>query len=157
EYTTGNCVNCSWVLGSEMPFDDDNQKFNQNALILGYTKSESSWGFGYGFDKILYNKATIMPNPENRKRTISYGLNFIHLNRSMKLDKDFNLVNKLHVDYGKRIRSFHWMVGLSLNYFLYELKEQSDSYKINSWRVATGKAFGYNSEFWPGYRVGFQF
>lgn len=157
EYTTGNCLNCSHVLGSEMPFDDRNQKFNQNALILGYNRHQDTWGFGYGFDKILYNKATIMPNPENRKRTISYGLNFLHLNRSMKLDKDFNLVNKLHVDYGKRIRSFHWMAGLSLNYFLYELKEQSDSYKINSFRISTGKMLGLNSEFWPGYRLGFQF
>jgi len=156
EFTTGNCVNCSYVLNSEMPFDDRFQQFNQNALIAGYNPVQKTWGFGYGFQRMLYYKASVMPNRANRKYFIDYGISFIHLNREMKVDDHFNLVNRLHLDYGKRIRSAYLIFGIAINYFLFE-EEDQDVYKINSARIATGKMMKWNSELWPGYRVGVQF
>jgi hypothetical protein len=156
EYTTGNCLNCSYVMNSEMPFDDMNQIFNQNALIAGLDPFQHTWGFGYGFQKHLYNKFSIMPSPFNRKRIIIYGLKFIHLNRTMSFDKTFNLVNRLNLDYAKRWRSFYFFVGVSLNYFIYESEVGSDVYKINSLRMPAGKFMGLSSDLWPGYAVGVQ-
>jgi len=157
EYTTGNCVNCSWVLYSEMPFDDNNQLFNQNALILGWDYFNDTWGFGYGFQRVLYNKATIMPSPKNKVRVMNYGFKFLHLNRSMSFDKTFNLLTRLNFDYGKKWRSLYVFAGVSLNYFLLKAEDGDDVYKIRSAKISMGNVGNLNSEFWPGYSVGFQF
>ena len=157
EYTTGNCLNCSRVFDSEMPFDDRNQIFNQNALILGYDPFQQTWGFGYGFQKVLYNKATMEGSPLNRRKVLTYGIKFLHLNRDLTFDQSFNLLNKFNLDYGKRWRAFYLFIGVSLNYFLYESKEIEDVYKIKSVLLSSGKVFEWNSTVWPGYQIGVQF
>lgn len=157
EYTTGNCLNCSWVLGSEMPYDDNNQIYNQNALILGLDPWQDTWGFGYGFQKVLYNKFRMPPSPLNKKRVISYGIKFLHLNRSLSFDDSFNLLSRLNVEYGKRWRFLYVFAGVSLNYFLSEVESSEEVYKIRTTRVATGKVGDLNGEIWPGYVIGVQF
>ncbi len=157
EYTTGNCLNCTWIIGSEMPYDDANQIYNQNALIIGYDHFQKTWGFGYGFQKVLYNKASIMPSPFNKRRVINYGLKFLHLNRSLSFDDSFNLLSRLNLDYGKRWRSLYFFAALSLNYFILEDEGDGDVYKIRSVKISTGKLGELKSEFWPGYAFGIQF
>ncbi len=154
EYTTGSCYNCS-VTQSEMPFEGRNQIFNQNALILGYDPFQDTWGFGYGFQKILYNKSSMLPSdPGNRKWLKSYGIKFLHLNRTMSFDKSFNLVNRVNFDFGKRRGSMYLFVGASLNYFVHEAQ---DDYQIKSIKISTGEIFNLTSELWPGYSLGVQF
>lgn len=156
EYTTGNCMNCSRTQSS-MPFDDKNQIYNQNALIISYDPFNNTWGFGYGFVKILYNKSSMLPTDRNnRKRIISYGIRFLHLNREQKFDRSFNLLNRLHVEYGRRFMGRYVFVGASLNYFLRDAEIGADVYKINSLKVSSGQFFNFNTDFWPGYTVGFQ-
>ena len=157
EYTTGNCWNCTWIIGSEMPYEESNQTFNQNALIFGYDSRQDTWGFGYGFQRVLYNKFTIKPSPLNRKRVIAYGIKFLHLNRDMTFDKTFNLLTRLNIDYGKRWKFLYVFVGASVNYFIYEPTEGSNVYKVRSVRISTGDVGKYISEMWPGYSVGIQF
>jgi len=135
EYTTGNCVNCSHVLYSEMPFEDNNQLFNQNALIFGWDYFQDTWGLGYGFQRVFYNKATIMPSPDNKRRVMNYGLKFLHLNRSMSFDRSFNLLSRLNFDYGKKWRFLYVFAGISLNYFLHEAEDGGDVYKIRSAKI----------------------
>ncbi len=156
QYTTGNCLNCS-VAQSEMPFDDANQIFNQNALIMGFDPVTSAWGFGYGFEKQLFNKSSMLPTDvNNRKRLIIYGVTFMHLNRQWgQFDKSFNLLNKLHAEIAKRKWGHYVMVGVSLNYFMYESGTDS-FYRINTTKIPAGKPFGFDSYLWPGYTIGFQ-
>lgn len=156
EYTTGNCLNCSRTQ-SGMPFDDKNQIYNQNALIVGYSPQNNTWGFGYGFEKILYNKSSMLPTDRNnRKRIISYGIRFLHLNRKLEFDRTFNLLNRLHVEYGKRFMGRYVFVGVALNYFLRDKEVGVDEYKINSLKISTGRFFDLESDFWPGYVIGIQ-
>jgi hypothetical protein len=155
ETSTGNCANCS-PHQSEMPYDDVKQKSNQNALIFGYNPFENSWGLGYGFQRLLYNKVTMMLSPLNKKKMIGYGVKFIHLNRSMSFDKTFNLVNRLNIDFGWRKSIGYLYMGLSLNYFLVE-PEMKDAYRINSAKIDAGELFGLSSSLWPGYTIGLQF
>jgi len=155
ERTSGMCYNCSPGM-SEMPYYERQQKFTENALILGYNPSKQSWGFGYGLQRVLYNKVTMELSPANRKKMISYGIKFIHLNRSMQFDNTFNLVNKLHIEYGVRKRFAYLFAGLSLNYFLCEA-EAIDSYQVNSFTLETPDFLGLATSFWPGYVVGIQF
>jgi hypothetical protein len=157
EWTSGNCLNCSRVLGSEMPFDDRNQIFNQNSLIVGFNPGMHSWGFGYGFQKLLYSKLTIMPSPFNRKRMITYGVKFLHLNRSSGLDRSRNLLTKLNLDYGKRWRGMYIFSGFSLNYFVHEKKDPDGIYRIRSTKINAGKPLGLAGVLWPGYAFGVQF
>lgn len=157
ERTTGNCLNCSYVLGSEMPFDDNNQIFNQNALILGYDKQQRTWGFGWGFQKVLYNKFSMPPSPLNRKRVITYGVKFMHLNRSLSLDKTFNLLNRVNVEYGRRFKFLYVFAGVSFNYFIFESAEGEDPYHIRSYTYYTPNVGHYKTKIWPGYSIGFQF
>ncbi len=154
EYTTGSCQNCS-VTQSEMPFEGRNQIFNQNALIVGLDPFMETWGFGYGFQKILYNKSSMLPSDRNnRKKQITYGAKFLHLNRTMSFDKSFNLVSRFNCDIGKRWRSMYLFIGASLNYFVHQ---PQDEFNIKSIKISTGNFFGLQSDFWPGYSVGIQF
>ena len=156
EYTTGNCLNCTWIIGSEMPYEENNQIFNQNALVAGYDPSQETWGFGWGFQKVLYNKFTIKPSPLNRRRIISYGGRMLHLNRSTSFDKSFNLLTKLHVEYGKRFKWLYVFAGISMNYFVFDSQEGSDVYKVRSVKWSTGDIGPWTSEAWPGYSIGLQ-
>lgn len=157
EYTTGNCLNCSWVIGSEMPFDDSNQIYNQNALIVGFDPWQDTWGFGYGFQKVLYNKFSVRPSPLNKKRVITYGIKFLHLNRSLSFDDSFNVLSRLNVEYGKRWRFLYVFAGVSFNYFLSEVEESKDVYKIRSTTFAAGDIRDLKGQLWPGYVFGIQF
>ncbi|HTF17420.1 MAG TPA: hypothetical protein VK658_05070 [Chryseolinea sp.] len=156
EFSTGNCLNCSWILGSEMPYDDDNQIYNQNVLIAGYDGARQTWGFGYGFQKVLYNKATIKPSPLNKKRVISYGAKVMHLNRSLSYDKSFNLLTRLNVDYGRRIKFLYLFGGVSMNYFIFEGGESGAYYEVRSIKIHSGTLGAYKTEMWPGYSIGVQ-
>jgi hypothetical protein len=154
EYTTGNCLNCSRTQ-SGMPFDDKNQIYNQNSLVLSYDPYQKTWGFGYGFQKVLYNKSSMLPTDRNnRKRIINYGIKFVHFNKDLSFDHSFNLLNKLHVEYGKRWQGHYIFIGASFNYFLRD--SATDFYKINSLKISSGEFFGLSSDFWPGYTFGFQ-
>jgi len=88
---------------------------------------------------------------------ITYGIKFLHLNRSLSFDDSFNLLSRLNLDYGKRWRFMYIFVGLSLNYFLHETDQSEDVYKIRSAKISTGKVAGVYSDFWPGYVIGIQF
>ena len=158
ERTTGNCLNCTWTQ-SEMPIDDRHKIFNQNALILGLDLSLNTWGFGYGFQKVLYNKSSMLPtDPNNEKWLTTYGVKFMHLNRNRNFDKTFNLLNRINLDFGKRKWSGYMYVGVSLNYFIYADGEAgADVYKIRSVVIPAGHPFNLNADFWPGYSAGFQF
>jgi hypothetical protein len=158
EYTTGNCLNCTWTQ-SGMPLNDNNLIYNQNSLILGIDPQNSTWGFGYGFQKVLYNKSSILiTDKNNRKRLIVYGLKFMHLNRDRNFDHSFNFLNRLNFDYALRKFSGYVYVGVSLNYFMFEGGESGgDIYKIRSIRIPAGNPFGLHADFWPGYAIGFQF
>jgi hypothetical protein len=153
EYTTGNCMNCSYVMETEMPILDDNKIYNQNALILGYDHWRKSWGFGWGFQKVLLNKFSVAPHVLNERRLITYGVRFMHLNREMELDRDFNLLTRLNVDWGRRWQGVHLFAGVSINYFLQEHAVEG-SYLVNSVELFKGNHFGLGSSFWPGYSVG---
>lgn len=166
ERTTGNCLNCSATLLGEMPFYDNYKKYNQNALIVGFNPRQNNWGFGWGFQKVLYNKNSMKPNdPRNELWVITYGAKFIHLNRNMSLDRAFNLVTRANIDMGLRKLGKvkvplggYVHVGASLNYFLYEGSERgADQYEIRSWRIPAGRMKGYLADFWPGYSVSYQF
>jgi hypothetical protein len=157
EHTTGNCLNCSRVFDSQMPFNDRNQIFNQNALIVGYDPINSTWGFGYGFQKVLYNKVVMYGSPLNKTRVITYGLKGLHLNRSLSFDQAFNLLTRLNVDYGERWRGKYWFVGLSMNYFMHERSELITDFKIRSASLSAGKFPGLAAHAWPGYELGVQF
>jgi hypothetical protein len=162
EYSTGNCMNCTWTQ-STMPYWDFNQQLNQNVLILGYDRWKETWGFGYGFQKLLYNKSSMNPKDvNNKKRMITYGARFMHLNRSLKFDKDFNVVTRLNFDWGTfdwgtKLKSYYWFVGLSLNYLIYDGTQDEESFRIESMTIATGKVMDMQSLLWPGYNIGLHF
>ena len=159
EYTTGNCQNCTWTVAGPigMPYTENNKKLNQNALIVGFDPMRDTWGFGWGFQKILYNKVSIRPfDPRNEQRMISYGVRFIHLNRELQLDKTFNVVTRFHIEWGRRYRFLYWYGGVSANYFLQDSKEDKALYKINSTKIAAGKVGEWGSFVWPGYTIGIQ-
>jgi len=156
EYTTGNCLNCTWTQ-STMPFADRNQIYNQNALIAGYDAGRRTWGFGYGFQKVLYNKNSMLPtDTNNKKRVIHYGVKFLHLNRDLSYDKNFNVLTRLNLDYGRRWRWLYFFAGVSLNYFLQDAMGTEDVYKIGSKKYDAGELFGHKAQVWPGYAVGVQ-
>lgn len=155
EYTTGNCMNCSYA-PTEMPFLDNEKIYNQNSLIVGYDHWNKNWGFGWGFQKVSFNKVSVAPNPGNERRVITYGIRFMHLNRELSFDKAFNLLNRLNVDYGIRWRSKYVFAGLSLNYFVRE-KEDEKVYKVNSVEFLKGSISGMAASFWPGYAIGMHF
>lgn len=156
EYTTGNCFNCSWTMDTQMPILDKHKVFNQNALILGYDHFNRNWGFGYGFQKVAYNKWSVAPHAFNEKRVITYGIRFMHLNPSMSFEKQFNLLNRLNIDIGKRWRGKYIFGGISLNYFLQEANDE-DVYAVRSLTMSAGKIGGLKSALWPGYNLGVQF
>jgi hypothetical protein len=157
EYSTGNCLNCTYTQ-SGMPYADLNKIYNQNILILGYDHWENTWGFGYGFQKILYNKHSMLPTDKlNERRVIHYGLKFIHLNRDKTIDKTFNLITKLNVEIGKRYGGKYLFGGLSINYFLFKDMEGVEQYTFRTVTLNTGSVLDLESLLWPGYTAGLQF
>ena len=156
DHTTGNCLNCSGTL-TDLPLFDSNKKLNQNPLIIGFDPARHTWGFGYGFQKILTNKFSIAPHPFNEKRMIGYGFKLLHLNKTLNFDHSFNLLSRLNLDYGKRWRSLYVYAGISLNYFLHDAQETAEDYKIRSVTVSSGKLLDFKADAWPGYELGLHF
>ena len=163
EYTTGNCLNCSPAgMGkSDMPYNDSWKKLNQNALILGFDPRYDTWGFGYGFMRILLQKVVMLDKldaPRNERHMISYGGRLMHLKRSMSYDRSFNLLTRLHVEYGyKKKFGPRYFAGVSLNYFAHESTDVAGDYHIAAPVVALGNAGDVLNSLWPGYAVGIQF
>jgi hypothetical protein len=161
EYTSGNCMNCTYTQ-STMPYWDFNQQMNQNVVIFGYDRWRETWGFGYGFQKLLYSKNSMNPkDPENRKRMITYGARFIHLNRSLSLDKTFNILTRLNFDFGKfkwgkKYKSYYWFVGASINYYVYD-DDGEEGFDVRSITLYEGTLSEYKTMLWPGYNVGLHF
>lgn len=156
ERTSGNDYNGT-ATQSGMPYEGRNLKHNQNALFAGYNPMRKTWGFGYGFEKVLYNKSSMNPkDPRNRIRMMSYGLRVVRLNREMNLDKKFNLVSRLHGEYGRRFKGKYIYVGAALNYFVHNRNVEMKEYGINSAIISAGNFLNNKAEFWPGYSVGVQ-
>ncbi|GHM99815.1 hypothetical protein WSM22_13050 [Cytophagales bacterium WSM2-2] len=156
EYTTGNCWNCSANL-SELPFHENNTIYNQNPLLAGYNPLYKTWGFGWGVERIFYNKHSMLPVDKlNNICMMSYGIRFLRMNRENKLDKEFNLVGRLHAEYGKRFKRHYVFIGGALNYFLHDPEVSVNDYHINSTVFSAGNLFGNKAEFWPGYTLGIQ-
>jgi hypothetical protein len=161
EYTTGNCLNCSvsGVGKTDMPYNDRWKKLNQNALIAGYDPRYQSWGFGYGFMRILLNKVSMIEKPDrprNAKHMISYGARVLHLN-STKSDPTFNLLTRLHFEYGyKKWFGWHYYAGLSINYFVHDAEQGASVYHINAPLLEAGTIGKMFSTLWPGYSLGIQ-
>lgn len=156
ERTSGNCLNCTHTQ-SQMPYEDRNQIFNQNALILGMDPANNTWGFGYGFMKMLYNKSSMNPKDKfNRKRLMTYGVRFLHMNRDRKFDPTFNLLTRLNVEYGIRRWPGYIFVGASLNYFVQSTRN-AEIYEMKSEMVSVQHSPDLRGGFWPGFNIGFQF
>ena len=156
DHTTGNCLNCSGTL-TDLPIFDNNKKLNQNPLVIGFDPARHTWGFGYGFQKILTNKFSMAPHPFNERRMIGYGFKLLHLNKTLSFDHSFNLLTRLNLDYGKKWRSFYVYAGISLNYFVHEPGDKVEDYKIRSVSFSSGELFAFNTDFWPGYEIGLHF
>lgn len=156
EVTTGNCHNCSSVFITEMPFYEDWKKYNQNALVWGWDPRTEQWGFGWGFERLMYNKFSMKAHRNNERKMISYGARMLHLNRERKLQRSFNMVNRFHVEYGKKRARIFWFAGLALNYFMDSRYDETD-YSIYSLPISLGQIKKLNTSIWPGYNVGVQF
>ena len=156
ELTTGNCGNCART-SNGMPLNDQFKKYNQNALIIGVNKEQRTWAFGYGFEKMLYNKWDFSGNPKNAKMMFIYGVRFLHLNRSFTLEKSFNLLTKVHLEYGRRLRGgVRVFAGPSIAYFLENQRNDKSVYEIQSLKTSLGNLFGFHASLWPGYTFGIQ-
>jgi hypothetical protein len=162
EYVTGNCQNCTWTVAGPIgpPYDEANKKLNQNALTLGFNPIERTWGFGWGFQKVLLNKFNSRPNhPLNELRQMTYGIRFLHLNREwMKLDSEMNLVTRVHFEWGRKgrkiLRSVYRFGGLALNYHLANRAPDESSVVVRTITINTGRVGKFYSTLWPGYSVG---
>ncbi len=156
EIATGNCSNCTSTQ-SQMPFEDNNKKFNQNSIIIGVNQIEETWGFGYGFQKMLLNKYDMTSNPKNAKRMLSYGVQLLHLNSSNQVEKSFNLLTKLHFEVGKKLLRFFPYAGLSVNLFLKNDDVIEKSYIPSYVQTKNFTIFGKRALSWIGYSVGVQY
>lgn len=155
EYTTGNCYNCSFS-ESKMPIYGRFKVLNQNALIYGRNidgrfNDQIKWGIGYGFQKVLLNKASLIAgDPRNQKVQLSYGLRFVHLNKTKKLMKDLSLLSRIHSEVGGRFIGIYWFAGLSINAYMHKGEALSIPLELSRGR---GKI---NHQLWTGYSFGVQ-
>ena len=94
EYTTGNCLNCTWIYRFRNAVSRSESDIQSKRPDTWVDPIEETWGFGYGFQKVLFNKFSTRPHELNRKRVITYGMKFMHLNRDMSFDKTFNLLSR---------------------------------------------------------------
>lgn len=156
EYTTGNCLNCSFTKSS-MPLDGNFMIVNQNALILAYNPTDTYGtnrriGIGYGFERLFYNKASMVAqDPRNKRHFISTGLRFMYLSTTRKLQRDLSLLSKLHAEMGVKLSGFYLFGGVSLNSHLSKDQPLKTTLKwldgpIGAWRY----------QVWPGYTFGIQ-
>lgn len=150
EVSTGNCLNCTWTQ-SGMPYHDRFIIYNQNSLIVGHNTINGAWGIGYGFQKVLYNKASMLPVPANEKTMLSYGVNFIHLSdKPFKLDNMFNLVTRINGSAGIRLSIIYLFAGTSVNFFVSDVNSTRESNGLSllhgqdrqNWSLSLGYHFG---------------
>lgn len=155
EYTTGNCYNCSFT-ESQMPLNSRFKVLNQNALIYGRNindrfNNQIKWGLGYGFEKNLLNKASMSAyDNRNQRLQLSYGLRFIHLNKSEQFKRELSLLTRLHAEIGVRFLDIYWFVGTGLNMYLFSDEPLDISSEISSRQGLIGR------QLWPGYSIGVQ-
>lgn len=157
EYTTGNCQNCTWTQ-TGMPYEGRNRIFNQNALIVGYDARKETWGFGYGFQKVLYDKKTMAPSTkiQNERRLLRYGVKFIHLNKQGELSRAFNLLSRATIDYGRKFKGLYFFGGTSVNHLAASARTNVDQFSIASPEVQTIAETGFSNTFWLGFEAGVQ-
>lgn len=152
EYSSGQCRNCS-SLQSEMPFEGKNQVYYHNSLIVGSNPSTELWAFGYGFQRLMYNKVTPMPSPANKTRVMAYGgrLRYLYHQNTSNL---FNLLSSLNFDFGKRYGGFYLYASATVNYFIFKGAFE----ELPRWSAVAHGSEGKNSHaVWPGYGVGILF
>ncbi len=154
ERTTGNCFNCTNTQ-SEMPFSGSNKIMNQNALIFSYNpfntkKSKPKWAFGYGFQKVFYNKFSMAKHKWNEKRFYSLGVRFLHINRKEKIEPRLSLLSKLHAEYGRRLGFFYVFGGISLSTYLHKSLDNLE----NSFEILSKRSNKLTYQIWPGYTFG---
>jgi len=157
EKTTGNCYNCSNTQ-SGMPFSGSNRIMNQNALIFSYNpfntkKSKPKWAFGYGFQKVFYNKFSMGKNLWNEKRFYSLGVRFLHINRKEKIEPRLSLLSKVHVEYGKRLGKkspFYVFGGITFSMYLHKSLDNLE----NSFEILSKRSNKLTYQIWPGYTFG---
>ena len=162
EYVTGNCQNCTWTVAGPIgpPYDESNKKLNENALIFGYNPGDKTWGFGWGFQKVLFNKFSSKPNhPLNELRQMTYGVRFLQLNHKwMKVDKNLNLVTRLHFEWGRKgrkvLKSVYRYAGLAMNYLVDDPVSADNPFTIRSKTFNVGRIGKHRMTFWPGYSLG---
>ncbi len=156
EYTTGNCLNCSFTK-SAMPLDGNFMIVNQNALILAYNPTDQYGtnrriGIGYGFERIFYNKASMVPQDRRNKRYfISTGLRLMHLSTTRKLKADLSLLSRVHSEVGVKLRGIYIFGGISINGHL-----SDDQPLITTFNGMEGSLNDWTYQVWPGYTVGIQ-
>lgn len=152
EYSTGQCRNCS-AAESQMPFESRNQVYYHNSLIISSNPFRNLWAFGYGFERMLFNKETMMKSPANRTRFITYGVKFRYLYNSNFSNK-FNLLSSLNLDYGKRLGRIYIFGSVTMNHFFFK----SPSFdRLPSWSHTINSSEKGSQAFWPGYGVGLLF
>lgn len=156
EYTTGNCLNCSFTQSS-MPLDGRFMIMNQNALILAYNPTDvygtdRRIGIGYGFERLHYNKASMIPTDRRNKRYfLAAGLRVMHLSTTRKLQKDLSLLGRLHTEVGMRFLGFYLFGGISINGHVSHDQPLETHFKWLNGPI--GKS---TYQVWPGYSVGIQ-
>lgn len=156
EYTTGNCLNCSFT-NSQMPFDGRFMIMNQNALIIAYNPTDAYGtnrriGIGYGFERLFYNKASMVAQDRRNKRYfLSAGLRVMHLSTTRKTQKDLSLLSRLHTEVGMRFLGFYFFGGISLNGHVSD--DQPVSTKLE---MLNGTIRNWTYQIWPGYSFGIQ-
>jgi hypothetical protein len=156
EVSTGNCLNCT-LTQSGMPYNDRNRIFNQNILIFGVDHQKRTWAFGYGFQKVLYNKASMLPRPENEKRMLNYGIKFMQLNNTFSsLNRSLNLLTKMNVDLGIRLGFCYLFAGVSLNFGLKDAMTTQPGHELRSLEIANGTFRHFDWSISPGYQIGLQ-
>jgi len=157
EKTTGNCFNCSNTQ-SGMPFSGSNKIMNQNALIFSYNpfkikESSPKWAFGYGFQKVYYNKFSMTKHKWNNRRFYSLGIRFLHINKTKKIEPRLSLLTKLHAEYGRRLGKLSPLYvfgGISLSTYLHKSLDNLE----NSFEILSKRSNKLTYQIWPGYTFG---
>lgn len=160
EYTTGNCYNCSFTQ-SEMPILGKSKITNQNALIVSYndravtSSSDPLWSFGYGFERIHYNKKNmIAADPRNQRKFYSYGLKFQHLNFEEEIEDALSLLTKINFSMGHIFRNpiLTCYIFASVTANAYLSNRESEFTEENANRPLAISEEG--TDLWPGYEFG---
>ncbi len=154
EHTTGSCYNCAFN-ASQMPVNQKLKVMNQNALIFAHNpldgyNDDVKWGFGYGFQKVMYTKSSMAARDAgNHKKFISIGGRLLHLNRDDHLTKTISLLSTIHAEVGIRIKFIHVFAGLTINNYLHRSADINRDLEFFK-----GAESGLNYQFWPGYTFG---